>query len=542
MCLLNELIKFCAIYQLILSNHNRGDSCRLGLGRHLPRFRKPFPPRLNWIYPSTRMSGVIGTVIDDADTSALGFQYYGIWTTGNRLQQHYASTSTYSDAPYSRAVLFFRGKRPLCMSFVLSPHLAPGIGRSVTYYADQGNFSQAAVSIDGQAEDFVNLTSSTPMYKQPVWSKNLTEGDHQLVIRHAGPPNTNIMIDYVSCVDLCNHVRPMSNDLQRQLPFWRWGGIYICRTVSGLTGESKSANNRSTVQLQDGMFYARRSLLTQSSGASAQFTFNGTAIWYFTDTNSDHAQLRIRIDDDEEGQIVRGYSLNPLVQRLVWSKTDLPPGTHTINITHDDSDGKYATLDFFRYVESAGTEPYAKTGGLTVGAIVGIVIAGLFLLGILYCIAIRWAVPRSRTDRDSDAPPSYHAANSNSQSSISSSQRPDFITTPHMTHLGDPRIVPSPAPFTTRQATPEPAELVLDTPAQRYRDSARLLLAGNRASHGSSIGASSTPDLHAKIPSNPPSYQVILLWICHMRITVPVFSVQFVDELSAGYLRRSIPF
>ncbi|GAB1526776.1 hypothetical protein RhiTH_009948 [Rhizoctonia solani] len=261
------------------------------------------------------------------------------------------------------------------------------------------------------------------------------------------------------------------------------------------------------------MFYARRSLLTQSSGASAQFTFNGTAIWYFTDTNSDHAQLRIRIDDDEEGEIVRGYSLNPLVQRLVWSKTDLPPGTHTINITHDDSDGKYATLDFFRYVESAGTEPYAKTGGLTVGAIVGIVIAGLFLLGILYCIAIRWAVPRSRTDRDSDAPPSYHAANSNSQSSISSSQRPDFITTPHMTHLGDPRIVPSPAPFTTRQATPEPAEVVLDTPAQRYRDSARLLLAGNRASHGSSIGASnrlrsaSTPDLHAKIPSNPPSYQ-----------------------------------
>ncbi|KAF8747840.1 hypothetical protein RHS01_11245 [Rhizoctonia solani] len=242
-------------------------------------------------------------------------------------------------------------------------------------------------------------------------------------------PNTNIMIDYVSCVDLCNHVRPMSNDLQRQLPFWRWGGIYICRTCSFKRGKYSCDVNCTDPRMiytpnwrpvEDGMFYARRSLLTQSSGASAQFTFNGTAIW----------------------EIVRGYSLNPLVQRLVWSKTDLPPGTHTINITHDDSDGKYATLDFFRYVER-----------------------------ILYCIAIRWAVPRSRTDRDSDAPPSYHAANSNSQSSISSSQRPDFITTPHMTHLGDPRIVPSPAPFTTRQATPEPAEVVLDTPAQRYRDS-----------------------------------------------------------------------
>jgi hypothetical protein len=123
--------------------------------------------------------------------------------------------------------------------------------------------------------------------------------------------------------------------------------------------------------MQDGMFYARRSLLTQSSGASVQFTFNGTAIWYFTDTNSDHAKLRIRIDDDEEGEVAQGYSPNPvrmhgflmfgsrdrsltllqLVQRLVWSKTDLPVGTHTINITHDDSDGRYATLDFFRYVE-----------------------------------------------------------------------------------------------------------------------------------------------------------------------------------------------
>ncbi|CAE6434139.1 unnamed protein product [Rhizoctonia solani] len=432
------------------------------------------------------MSGVIGTVIDDADTSALGFQYYGSWVTGQRQQQHYSGTSTYSDALYSRAVLFFRG-------------------RAVTYYADRGNFSQAAVSIDGQAEDFVNLTSSTLLYKQPVWTKNLTEGDHQLVIRHAGPPNTSIMIDYVSF---------LSGD----------GAI---STSAGLAASSVTST-ATTVnctdprmiyspnwrQVEDGMFYARRSLLTQSSGASVQFTFNGTAIWYFTDTNSDHAKLRIRIDDDEEGEVAQGYSPNPLVQRLVWSKTDLPVGTHTINITHDDSDGRYATLDFFRYVESAGTEPHAKKGGLAVGAIVGIVIAGLFLLGILYCIAIRWAVPRSRSDRDSDAPPSYHAANSISQSSISSSERPDFITTPEMIHLNEPRIIPSSAAFTTTQATPSPpTESALDTPAQRYRDSARFLLGGNRASQSSSIGTSprlrsaSTPELHAKLPSNPPSYQ-----------------------------------
>ncbi|KAG8755600.1 hypothetical protein FRC11_005917 [Ceratobasidium sp. 423] len=264
--------------------------------------------------------------------------------------------------------------------------------------------------------------------------------------------------------------------------------------------------------VEDGMFYARRSLLTQSPGASVQFTFNGTAIWYFTDTNSDHAKLRIRVDDEKHGEVAQGYSPTPLAQRLVWSKTDLPPGTHTINITHDDTDGKYATLDFFRYVPSAGTEPHLKKGGLTAGAIVGIVIAGLFLLGILYCAAIRWAIPRSRSDDESDRPPSYHAANSISRSSEDSSQRPAFVTAPQMAQSGEPRIMPSPATFATGQTSPQRTESVLSTPAQRYRDSARFLLGGNRSSQVSSAATSprprsaSTPELHAILPSNPPSY------------------------------------
>jgi hypothetical protein len=183
------------------------------------------------------MSGVIGTVIDDADTSALGFQYYGSWVTGQRQQQHYSGTSTYSDALYSRAVLFFRGGRSFRMTLCLSLRTLHFAGRAVTYYADRGNFSQAAVSIDGQAEDFVNLTSSTSLYKQPVWTKNLTEGDHQLVIRHAGPPNTSIMIDYVSYVDVYGHLRIASDQLQ-QFPFWRWGDIYVCGAVSNPGRES----------------------------------------------------------------------------------------------------------------------------------------------------------------------------------------------------------------------------------------------------------------------------------------------------------------
>ncbi|CAE6405579.1 unnamed protein product [Rhizoctonia solani] len=431
------------------------------------------------------MSGVIGTAIDDADTSAIGFQYFGSWRRGQRFQQHYAGTASYSDTPFSRALLFFRGK-------------------AVMYYADRGFLGLAAVSIDGRPEEVVNLTSSVPSFQQIVWSKNLTDGDHQLVIRHAGGPGTDIMIDSVSFLSgdgtISTSAGPAASDVTNT------AAVLNCTDPSLVY----SPNWR---LVEDGMFYAGRSLITQSAGESLQFTFNGTSIWYFTDTNSDHAQIRIRVDDDEDGEVVKGYSPTPLTQRLIWSKTDLSPGTHTINITHDDTDGKYATLDFFRYVPSAGTEPHAKKGGLATGAIVGIVIAGLFLLGILYCAAIRWAIPRSRNDGESDAPPSYHAANSISRSSEDYDQRPDFITAPQMTQAGEPRVMPSPATFTTGQGTPQLAESSLGTPARRYRDSARFLLEGNRHSVVSSAGASprlrsaSTPELHAALPSNPPSYQ-----------------------------------
>ncbi|CAE6338313.1 unnamed protein product [Rhizoctonia solani] len=446
------------------------------------------------------MPGVIGTAVDDADTSTIGFQYFGSWEPGERIEQHYAGTGTYSDTPSSRALLFFRGK-------------------AVSYYADRGNLSLAAVSIDGQPEETVNLTSSAVSFQQVVWSKNLTDGDHQLVIRHAGGPRTNIMIDSVAFLSGDGTVSTSAGPAA--------SGVTSTAAVLNCTDPSitYSPNWR---EVGDGMFYAGRSRITQSPGASVQFTFNGTAIWYFTDTNSDHAKLRIRVDNEKHDEVAQGYSPTPLAQRLVWSKTDLPPGTHTINITHNDTDGKYLTLDFFRYVPSAGTEPHAKEGGLATGAIVGIVIAGLFLLGLLYCAAIRWAIPHSRDD-DSDAPPSYHAANS-SRSSTDSSRHPDFVAAPQMTRMDEPRIMPSPNTFRTGQSTPQLAESVLTTPARRYRDSARFLLEGNRVSLASSAGtceiltivayseglhilaaprirSASTPELHAMLPNQPPSYQ-----------------------------------
>lgn len=68
---------------------------------------------------------------------------------------------------------------------------------------------------------------------------------------------------------------------------------------------------------QEGLFYNKSSWLTQTPGASAQLTFNGTAIWYFTDTNFDHGAVRIRLDNDD-GELASGYSQTPVSASTIF--------------------------------------------------------------------------------------------------------------------------------------------------------------------------------------------------------------------------------
>ncbi|KAF8600732.1 hypothetical protein BDV93DRAFT_608509 [Ceratobasidium sp. AG-I] len=387
----------------------------------------------------------IGTKIDDSDTGPIGFQYYGDWGLGEPIPEHNGGTAHYSKAPGSKAVLFFRGT-------------------SVSYYADrEAHLSRAAILLDNNPAEMVNLTSATTLNNQLVWAKNVSDGDHQLVIQHAGPVNTNIMIDYVTLQSNGGYVSSTSGPAASSVDS---SALIIDDTDPRLVF---SPNHWRFVT--EGMFYNKSSWITQTPGASAQLTFNGTAIWYFSDTNVDHGAVRIRLDDDDEGELATGTSPYPLVQRLIWYKTGLSAGTHTLNITHEDSDGKYATLDFFRYVESAGSTPNEKKLGA--GPIIGIVIAALFLLGILYCTLL--CVFRTRKPQaDPNAPPSYHA-NASTDSDISEPNRqyvglaedaPLGHTIPMGTVVLPPASIRSMSASTASESGPS-------TPAQRYRDSVR---------------------------------------------------------------------
>ncbi|KAG8724550.1 hypothetical protein FRC09_017259 [Ceratobasidium sp. 395] len=340
----------------------------------------------------------ITTPIDDPNWSLGGFQYFGAWDLGESIPQHYGGTATYSNAPGSKAVLFFSGT-------------------SIVYYADrQQDLGIAKVSIDGLTADAVNLTSTKQQYRQAVWSKNFADGDHQLTIEHAGTQLTKIMIDYVSIESNAAPVSGSAGPIASVVPS-NASLIDSSDPQLGFSGDWRVET--------EGLFYNNSRQATQSPGSSLRLTFNGTAIWYFSNMGPEYGNIRIGIDSDQAGQSASAYSPNSLAQKLIWSKTDLSVGTHSITITHDDSSGKYAAIDFFRYVASAGssgnTNPNSSGSSDTgsenyskkppIGAIVGGTVGGLFLIAaLLLCLFFRRRRrPRSQPPPSTANVPAYSA-------------------------------------------------------------------------------------------------------------------------------------
>ncbi|QRV98581.1 transmembrane protein [Ceratobasidium sp. AG-Ba] len=141
--------------------------------------------------------------------------------------------------------------------------------------------------------------------------------------------------------------------------------------------------------------------------------FNGTGIWYFSNIGPEYGTVRITIDGNTVSEGTSASSQNSLTQKLIWSKSDLAVGTHTIQVTYSDSSGKYAALDFLRYVPSAGSPPNSGPNSSSpldgsddeniqnssksppIGAIVGGTVGGVaLLLGILLFYLFR--KPRHR--------------------------------------------------------------------------------------------------------------------------------------------------
>ena len=137
---------------------------------------------------------------------------------------------------------------------------------------------------------------------------------------------------------------------------------------------------------------------------------------YYSDIDASHGLYTISIDGSSPEQL-NGNNRGPLTQQMLWSKTNLTPGRHTLTLRQYDLGGTYMTLDFFRSVirrrhnEGAisdspffhyfllrlysvlrannGTEPppgnpKSNTVALSVGIPIGLVVIVIAVLYVLY--------------------------------------------------------------------------------------------------------------------------------------------------------------
>ncbi|KAG8722958.1 hypothetical protein FRC09_005394 [Ceratobasidium sp. 395] len=147
---------------------------------------------------------------------------------------------------------------------------------------------------------------------------------------------------------------------------------------------------------------------TTIPNAMANFTFSGTAVWYFSDIDYTHGFVQVSVDGAAPEQVTGTYHQPHLSQRLIWYKTGLLAGQHVVSVAHGGQPNQYATVDFFMYLPSNAT-PSASTPSATNqtnenesrsirmsviigGAIGGVIGLGAFLYGafLVYQRRVQW--------------------------------------------------------------------------------------------------------------------------------------------------------
>ncbi|KAG8724516.1 hypothetical protein FRC09_017793 [Ceratobasidium sp. 395] len=137
---------------------------------------------------------------------------------------------------------------------------------------------------------------------------------------------------------------------------------------------------------------------TTIPNAMANFTFAGTAVWYFSDIDYTHGFVQISVDGAAPEQVAGTYhqphaqSSSQLSQRLIWYKTGLSAGQHVVTIAHGGQPNQYATVDFFMYLPSNATSSASTPNAskqtneneprpIRISVIIGVAIGGVIGLG-----------------------------------------------------------------------------------------------------------------------------------------------------------------
>ncbi|KAF8602911.1 hypothetical protein BDV93DRAFT_508917 [Ceratobasidium sp. AG-I] len=309
-------------------------------------------------------------------TLQTGIQYSPGWLqfTGAQAQGRHGQSISTTNVDAASVVLFFRGD-------------------SVSYVGDiSNNYAYTYVSIDG-GERQRAINSGSMAFQQVLWTgTNLVQGDHQIIItRDTQSSSLWTTLDYLQFMG------PGAASVPEGAFLIDDGHSHV--NYQGTWSAMHCSNQGKQRSTDRSFFFGGLEHTTTTPGDSLTFSFNGTAVWYFSDKRTQNGWVIISVDGSD-GELVSTFLPSSdnrwFSQVLCWEKTGLSDDEHTVTITHSDSQGKYVSLDFFKYMPSSGSS--ARSSKFSRGAAVGVAIGGCALL-IAALVGLIYQIRRSRGSR-----------------------------------------------------------------------------------------------------------------------------------------------
>ncbi|QRV91976.1 transmembrane protein [Ceratobasidium sp. AG-Ba] len=334
---------------------------------------------LGWVSLVTAQSS--GSVIVDdssifSESNLAGIQYGGLTIWDHRSADTNLYKGTQSLSRHYGAQIWFSFR-----------------GTGIAYYATVApGGGLLSISVDGADSTEVALLNpgSEPAFQQMIWSVGgLEHGDHTVVIGKKSENDYLVGLDYFSVTSSAgNDIRPTiygpgaSNVTD--------GAVIVDSYRDGIVySDSDWRPYRATVNSSaQAMFFTHNETCSVKPGSTATFTFDGTALWYFSDDNEYNARVSIRVDDGE-AEFVQTATIGSrwVSQKLFWSVTGLDRGPHKVTITHAGTVDEWACIDFLMYLPSSAS-PSPSKKSVPVGAMVGGVVAGAVVLAVIIALAV----------------------------------------------------------------------------------------------------------------------------------------------------------
>ncbi|KAG8840552.1 hypothetical protein FRB91_005945, partial [Serendipita sp. 411] len=83
-------------------------------------------------------------------------------------------------------------------------------------------------------------------------------------------------------------------------------------------------------------------MTTNTTNATAEFSFTGTGVWIFGKRGTNHGEYLVTLDGISNPS---NRNTTPPFRSLLFGTNDLPFGEHIVHITNSPSDGSLVNLD-----------------------------------------------------------------------------------------------------------------------------------------------------------------------------------------------------